>query len=72
MATEKKYYILITKKTDGSGIFCESDVIATLEFEAEASRDYVFNTITINNEYETQKANGILKVKSKFNSYFIL
>lgn len=65
MAT-KKYYILITKKEDGTGILSESDVVATLEFDAESTRDYVFNNnLKINDGYIIKKANGNIKSKLK-------
>ena len=62
----KKYYILITKNNEGTGILSESDVVATLEFGAESTRDYVFNNnLKINDGYIIKKANGNIKSKLK-------
>jgi hypothetical protein len=63
---DTKYYILITKNGNGTGILSESDVIATLEFDAESTRDYVFNNnLKINDGYIIKKANGNIKSRLK-------
>ena len=55
-----KYYIFIVKKVN-KPIILETDVVSTLEFDAEESRDYVFNNnLKINNKYAALKAHGNL------------
>lgn len=63
---DTKYYILITKKDDGTGILSKSDVIVTMEFDAESTRDYVFNNnLKVNTGYEFKKANGNINKRLK-------
>lgn len=63
---DTKYYILITKKDDGTGILSDSDVIATMEFDAESTRNYVFNNnLKVNTGYELKKANGNINRRLK-------
>ena len=54
-----KYYIFIVKRVNKPML--ETDVISTLEFDAESTRDYVFNNnLKINDNYAALKAHGNL------------
>ena len=58
-----KYYIFIVKNlnfpTLETNLMLETDIISILEFDAESSRDYVFNNnIKIHNKYTALKAHG--------------